>query len=217
MDVDAVEPGEDFRQAIDSAIDSSAVCLVIVGEGWLEAIDPTTGGRRLDQPNDFVRLEIEAAFKQGIRVIPVLVDDAPMPSEDGLPDSMKALAWRNAVPIRHTRFNDDVDSLVGAVLRTTRPDESFEVKDSIESNRQEDKLRSADVKNFHWSSILVFVLTMAIVTLVTWRVIETQIDSTMWPSQRLLLDHRCGGSAGIFTGFPLSEPVDRTYLMTGLR
>jgi hypothetical protein len=127
MDVDAVAPGEDFRQAIDAAIGQSVVLLAIVGEDWLEGTDSTSERRRLDQPNDFVRLEIETAIKHGLRVIPVLVDNATMPSENDLPASIKAFAWRNSVEVRHTRFNDDVDSLVDTVRKLLKSEKTEQI------------------------------------------------------------------------------------------
>ena len=130
MDVDTVEPGEDFRHAIENAISQSSVFLAIIGEGWSEESDPKTGNRRLDQPNDLVRLEIEAALMHKIRVIPVLVDNASMPAEDALPGPLRALAGRSAVEVRHTRFNDDIDGLVESIFKTVErgPKDSQEVQ-----------------------------------------------------------------------------------------
>lgn len=73
--------------------------------------------RLLDNPEDFVRLEIAAALKRDIRVIPVLVDGASMPRVRDLPDDLKPLARRNAVEVSDTRFNTDADRLVGAIER----------------------------------------------------------------------------------------------------
>ena len=69
-DVDSIEPGEDFAEVISDAVSSCAV-LAVIGDRWLAAADED--GRRLDDPGDFVRLEIEAALTRGVRVIPVLV------------------------------------------------------------------------------------------------------------------------------------------------
>lgn len=156
MDVDAVEPGEDFRQAIDKAIGDSAVCLVIVGEGWLEATEPRTGERRLNLPNDFVRLEIEAALKQGTRVIPVLVGDASMPSEVDLPESIKTFAWKQAVQVRHTRFDDDVYSLIDAAMKIVAPDKARRSNTKAELTRKLNGDQKIKPDRFHWSSALIF-------------------------------------------------------------
>ncbi len=135
MDVDAVEPGMDFRKSIDEAISKSAALLAIVGNEWLDVTDPATGNRRLDQPNDFVRLEIEAALKHDIRVIPVLVDDAGMPPEDKLPESIRPFAYRNAVGLRHTRFNDDVEGIIDAVTKIINIDNNVISDDNMEDKK----------------------------------------------------------------------------------
>src|SRR5205085_8407252 len=80
MDVDHIEPGEDFVQVIEAAVASSAVLLAIIGRHWLTTGDATA--RRLDNPNDFIRLEIATALARNIRVIPVLVQDASMPGPE---------------------------------------------------------------------------------------------------------------------------------------
>ncbi len=69
MDVDSIEPGMDFAQAIRQAVDSSSVLVVLIGPGWLTVTNER--GRRIDDPEDMVRLEVEAALACGIRVIPV--------------------------------------------------------------------------------------------------------------------------------------------------
>lgn len=71
MDVDSIEPGDDFTEVIAGAVGSCAVLLAVIGDRWLAAADEN-GRRRLDDPGDFVRLEIEAALARGVRVIPVI-------------------------------------------------------------------------------------------------------------------------------------------------
>jgi hypothetical protein len=67
-DLDSIEPGDDFAEVITVAVQSCAVLLAVIGARWLAAAGPD--GRRLDDPGDFVRLEIEAALARGVRVIP---------------------------------------------------------------------------------------------------------------------------------------------------
>jgi hypothetical protein len=88
--------------------------LAVIGKGWLDAEDEG-GSRRLDDPNDFVRIEIESALRQGKRVIPVLVHDARMPRPDELPETIRPLSRRNAVRLTHERFRSDVQGLVKAL------------------------------------------------------------------------------------------------------
>ena len=107
MDVSDIHPGKDFRQAIDDNVAKCSVLLAVIGPGWT-TIKDASGARRLDQPNDFVRLEIASALARGIDVIPVLVHGARMPTADELPEPLKNLAYRNCVELTHTRWNSDV-------------------------------------------------------------------------------------------------------------
>ena len=97
-DVDSIEPGEDFVERITAAVASCDVLLALIGPQWLTITDEN-GRRRLDDPKDWVRLEIETALTRKIRVIPILVDDARMPHATQLPATLAALVRRNAVEI----------------------------------------------------------------------------------------------------------------------
>ena len=110
MDVSDIHPGKDFRQAIDENVARCAVLLAMIGPGWA-TIQDASGTRRLDQPNDFVRLEIASALTRGIDVIPILVHGARMPSSADLPENLQSLAFRNCVELTHTRWNSDVEVL----------------------------------------------------------------------------------------------------------
>lgn len=114
MDVAAIEPGRDFRKAIDQSIADCNVLLAIIGLEWLEVKD-AAGGRRLDDPNDFVRVELASALRRDIPVIPVLVRGAKMPHVELLPDDLKELAFRNAVELTHPRWKSDVQVLIRAL------------------------------------------------------------------------------------------------------
>ncbi len=114
FDLVAIEPGEDFVEALRTRIASSEVVLVMIGEGWLNAVDGQ-GRRRLDDPADFVRLEVANALAMGTRVIPVLLDAAQMPGEDQLPGDLKPLARCNAEFIRGAAFRRDGEHLAGFV------------------------------------------------------------------------------------------------------
>jgi hypothetical protein len=114
MDVDAIEPGVDFANEITKAVASCHVLLAVIGHNWLKITDPA-GRRRLDNPDDFVRLEIETALQRDIRVIPVLADDAALPRADELPDTLVGLVRRQAVRIRHDRYHDEVSQLMSAI------------------------------------------------------------------------------------------------------
>ena len=114
MDVDVIKPGQDFVSEIENAVASCEVCIVVIGKSWLSIADEK-GVRRLDNWNDFVRLEIATALKMNKLVIPVLVERAKMPQPNQLPDDMTDLARRNAIEISHERFQYDVHRLIEAV------------------------------------------------------------------------------------------------------
>jgi hypothetical protein len=111
-DVDALEPGQDFVTAITARLGDCRVCLVLIGREWLGATD-SSGRRRLDQPDDYVRLEIAAALaRPEVRVIPVLLEGAAMPPPDRLPEPIRALSRRHALSLRDEAWDADVDRLV---------------------------------------------------------------------------------------------------------
>jgi len=116
MDVDTIEPGVDFVEAIEEVVGACDVLIAVIGTRWLTSSD-RGGSRRLDIPEDIVRLEIATALKRGIRVVPVLVDGATMPEVGELADELKPLVRRNAVEIGHNRFNADSERLVTALER----------------------------------------------------------------------------------------------------
>jgi hypothetical protein len=114
MDVAGINPGSDFRKAIDDNVAGCGVLLAMIGPNWA-TIANSSGQRRLEDENDFVRLEISSALKRNVAVIPVLVHEAKMPRPEELPDNLKDLAYRNSVEITHTRWNSDVQLLTNAL------------------------------------------------------------------------------------------------------
>jgi hypothetical protein len=112
MDVDSIPPGANFRKILKDWVDQCEVLLVLIGPGWIDARDPKTKGRRLDNKSDFVRIEICEALARNIPVVPVLIDDAPMPAVDLLPDDLKELVDRQAVFVAHRTFEADVERLI---------------------------------------------------------------------------------------------------------
>ena len=110
MDVHAVPLGVDFAKLMDKKIAKCDVLLAIIGPGWLRARDEG-GNRRLDNPHDFNRIEIAAALKRNIPVIPILVDDTRVPKADQLPDEIKELGLHNALNVRQDYFHSDMEKL----------------------------------------------------------------------------------------------------------
>ena len=103
FDVDDIPVGLDFIDILSERVGRCEALIAIIGRSWASSVD-IHNRCRLDDPNDFVRIEIEAALARKIRVIPVLVDGAPMPQPDHLPDSLKKLARRQGIEISHTQI-----------------------------------------------------------------------------------------------------------------
>jgi outer membrane biosynthesis protein TonB len=121
MDIDTLQAGLDFGQALDQAVENCDVLIALIGPGWLRAVD-AEGHRRLDDPDDFVRMEIATALaRDGIRVIPVLVGNAPMPRAEMLPDDLKPLARRHNFEISDERWEYDVGRLIARLGPIVEP------------------------------------------------------------------------------------------------
>lgn len=114
-DVDDIPPGTNFKEYIQQSLRQCAVKLLIIGRGWLATQSPN-GSRRLNDPADPVRIEIETAFALGLIVIPVLVDGADIPDAADLPESLQPLVFINAVSVRNDPdFNHDMERLIAAI------------------------------------------------------------------------------------------------------
>lgn len=111
MDVDAIPLGVNFVRVLREEVGKCEVLLAIIGAHWLEARDET-GNRRLDNPNDFVRIEIGSALQRDIPVIPILLDGARLPGAAQLPGDLAELVQRNALDVRHASFHADMDKLI---------------------------------------------------------------------------------------------------------
>jgi len=111
MDIAGIEPGIDFGEAIEKAVGSCDAFIVVIGKQWLNVTD-AEGRRRLDSPEDFIRLELTAALRRNIRVIPVLVQGAAAPSSGNLPEDLKKLSRLQAHEISDNRWDFDVGMLI---------------------------------------------------------------------------------------------------------
>jgi hypothetical protein len=110
MDIDNIPVGRDFVEVIESAVSSCDVLIAVIGKQWLAISDGEK--RRIDNSDDFVRLEIAAALRQNIIVIPLLVRGAPIPRQNELPDDLKSMARRHAFVISRVRRREDVEQLM---------------------------------------------------------------------------------------------------------
>jgi hypothetical protein len=114
MDLDSIEAGLDFREVIQEAVSSCAVLVALIGRQWMTLTDGK-GRRRLDNPDDLVRFEVQAALERGVRVIPVLVDGAAPPQEEELPSELHKLARLNALELGYSRYEYDADRLLDLI------------------------------------------------------------------------------------------------------
>jgi TIR domain len=114
-DVDTLELGEDYTMALDHALDSCAALIAMIGPRWANITDDA-GRRRLDDPKDWVRLEITRALERGIRVIPVLIS-ATIPRETEVPTDMKSLLQRQALELSDRHWRQDIELLAEALKK----------------------------------------------------------------------------------------------------
>jgi hypothetical protein len=121
MDIQGgIAPGQDFTQAIDAALNTCDVALVLIGKHWATSTGPNDG-LRLDDPNDWVRLETAAVLRRNVLVIPVLVDGARLPDPASLPEELRPLCRRNASELTDSRWSYDVGELVKDIEKTVHP------------------------------------------------------------------------------------------------
>ena len=120
MDVAGIEPGTDFASSIDRALSRSDVCLVLIGGAWT---GPTgdAGRTRIQEDDDFVRLEVHAALAKGTRVLPILAHGASMPGTTDLPADIQGLSRLQGVTIRHDSFERDAEYLIDVILQRRKP------------------------------------------------------------------------------------------------
>ena len=111
-DIDSIPLGADFRRHIDESLENCKVFLLVMGRSW-KGEPSTSGGHRIDDPRDFIRIEVETALRRNIPVIPVLVQGAEVPSDETLPQSMRDIAYRQAIRVRSDPdFHRDVERIV---------------------------------------------------------------------------------------------------------
>lgn len=146
MDIDTIPAGEDFPTVIDRALQSCDVLLALIGPRWLTVAD-RNGNPRLEDPGDFVRVEIEAGLERGdVAVIPVLVQEAGMPRASDVPQSLVALTRRNAFELSDNRWRSDVERLIHAMERVAAEKREREVREREEREATARAEREADLE-----------------------------------------------------------------------
>ena len=124
FDLQTLEPGVDWVEGLELALDECQVLIAVIGRHWLDAVD-RKGRRRLDNPNDSLRREVARTLERNIRVVPVLVQDAEMPEPQDLPDDLVPLTRRQAIELTNSGWHDDVTRLIKALERIVgKPDPS---------------------------------------------------------------------------------------------
>ena len=141
LDLDSIEIGRDFAEVIGEAVNSCAVLVALIGRQWATLADED-GRKRLDNPDDYVRFEIQTALERGVRVVPVLVDGARPLRQQQLPAKLQKLGRLNALELSYGRYDYDANRLfdvIQQVLATVQPVQS--------QRRQEgDKLLSTPLR-----------------------------------------------------------------------
>ncbi len=189
-DIDTIEPGTDFVEAVEQGIQECSVLIVVIGKEWLTAEDKM--GRRLDDPNDFVRIEIASSLKKGLHVIPVLVRGAGMPSSKELPEDIAQLSRRLALEISDSRWDYDMQRLIETLSHFIRQDRQAEDADNrvaaADAARESDAGKTTStipqppvvdsgVKNRRWLIIAIAIIFFAsLVAIVFWQFRSQQQD-----------------------------------------
>jgi TIR domain len=121
MDVDAIPLGVNFIKVLRERVAECDVLLALIGPNWLNVRDEE-GNRRLDSPEDFLRIEIATALQRDIPVIPILLDGARMPKASQLPKDLEELSVRNGVDVRHGSFHNDMDRVIRGLQKAGLPE-----------------------------------------------------------------------------------------------
>jgi hypothetical protein len=130
FDVSTIGGGKDFNTEIESAIGRSDAALIFIGDKWLEPVQPS-GKARIWEASDYVHAELRAALARSILVLPVLVAGARMPRPEQLPEDVRAVTTKNALPLRHESFDDDAENIVATVLGVTAKERPWDNRGTL--------------------------------------------------------------------------------------
>lgn len=151
MDVDSIPYGLDFRTHVNVALDQCGVLLAVIGRNWAGEVQ-TGARRRIDDPRDFVRIEIEAALERNLPVIPILIDRTKIPNESDLPPSLAQLSYRHAIEVdQGLDFHHHVDRLIKGIERLlTQPHQDISApegpseKSAVTTSESRDRVQNHD-------------------------------------------------------------------------
>jgi hypothetical protein len=130
FDVNTIAGGENLEKKIASEIGRSDAALIFIGSKWLEPHSPT-GEARIWQADDPIRAEVRAALARPILVLPVLVDGTRMPKPQQLPEDIRGISAKKALPLRHESFDDDTENIVAALLGVSERERTWENKGAL--------------------------------------------------------------------------------------
>jgi hypothetical protein len=142
LDVDSIPAGHDFVRVLDEQVNRCDVFLALIGKNWLDARD-ATGRPKLEDPDDFVRIELSSALKLNKRIFPILINNTEMPSAANLPEILKPFASRQALRLTHDRFRVDVQALIKIVDEALK-----EAETEARQRREEEIAKAAEIARF---------------------------------------------------------------------
>lgn len=154
FDIDNIPVGQDFVEVIESAVNSCDMLLAVIGKQWLLISDGQR--RRLDDPDDFVRLEISSALRAKIPVVPVLVQGASMPRPEDLPDDLKGLARRHAFQISRGHRHEDLDRFIRELEKVLTDEETNK------SARRASQTHISGMRSINPKSAVVFIIAVVL-------------------------------------------------------
>lgn len=180
MDID-MEPGVDFVERITEVVSGCVALIVVMGPGWATVTDED-GTRRIEDPDDFVRLEVETGLRNGVHVIPALVHGARMPRRESLPPELRSLARRNALEMSDGRWGYDVGRLLTALdERVTDENEIPPMGPAGEQEQEEAEVPVPQPPIPRWrligEGVLIAGLTGALVRAAAWQISVPHGDS----------------------------------------
>src|SRR5205085_546956 len=126
-------------RVLNEQVNRCDVFLALIGKTWSDARD-ATGRPRLEDTNDFVRIELLSALKLNKRIFPILINNAEMPSAANLPEILKPFASRQALRLTHDRFRTDVQTLIKIVGEALE-----EAKVEAKQRREEEIAKAAEI------------------------------------------------------------------------
>ena len=178
MDFDSIRPGLDFRDQIKDTIQGAQVVVAVIGPAWFG--DRSGAPRRIDDPTDFVHLEIACALNQGIPVIPVLVNHTPMPAPENLPPDIQALAFRHALPLDSgLDFHQHADRLISGIVNSMKVANPGLANSGSEASRPAAGATGARRKIVITSTVIL----LGAAALLTWLVIRSDHRPNQSPTQ----------------------------------